>query len=327
MLSTASSTVPLRPSVMQRLQESFPPHLLAQKLNNRGVQSIEDGRYDRAISTLVRALKLSEQVADEAACPCRHCTLESSMAVNQTVPRVMQCSPTTLKKKTFKSELDGSDHGKGGYIYRKPIRVSPKSMQEGHSMGVTLSLIVIFNLALAHHLSSLERRCATLSQAATAARKLRKSLQLYELAYQLQLEGRHDINNLRFTMIVANNLSEIHRYYKNYAKHELCLQHLLSTIMYLVDCRVPHRFSRIGWFLSQHYQFNLAKELRKSSVVVWLQQHSRETISVVTPIRATSQRTVISKNFSATTTRMLISTCLRLNSSRLQTNNHIIVKD
>jgi len=41
--------------------------------------------------------------------------------------------------------------------------------------------------------------------------------------------------SLRFTMIVSNNLGEIHRLAGNKQKHTMCLHHLLSAIMYMVD--------------------------------------------------------------------------------------------
>ena len=36
-------------------------------------------------------------------------------------------------------------------------------------------------------------------------------------------------------MIISNNLGEIHHATGNKGKHTLCLQHLLSAIMYVVD--------------------------------------------------------------------------------------------
>ena len=73
---------------------------------------------------------------------------------------------------------------------------------------------------------------------------LKKALQLYELAYQLHIDSTSDehyfnsdnerIGTLMFTMIISNNLGEIHRVVRNERKHKLCLQHLLSTIMYMV---------------------------------------------------------------------------------------------
>jgi hypothetical protein len=114
-------------------------------------------------------------------------------------------------------------------------------------MGVTLSLIVILNLALAHHLKGLATTCDDNDDDGddeVDAALLKKALRLYELAYQLHIDSTSDeryfhseterIGTLVFTMIVSNNLGEIHRVARNDRKHKLCLQHLLSTIMYMV---------------------------------------------------------------------------------------------
>jgi hypothetical protein len=95
---------------------------------------------------------------------------------------------------------------------------------------VTLSLIIILNLAMAHHVSAME-------QQQSCRRRLQKALQLYELAHQLQLE--ENVRSPRATMIVANNVGEIHRAVENHSKHAMCLQHLLSTMMFMIDCQLP----------------------------------------------------------------------------------------
>lgn len=119
----------------------------------------------------------------------------------------------------------------GGYVYKQPIRVSPQTMEEGHSMGVVLPLILTFNLALAHHLDAIE--CDEIDRS-----KLQRVLRLYELAYRWQVEEQDvQSESLRFTMVIANNLGEIHRVVSNHEKHQKCLEHLLSTLMFLVDCR------------------------------------------------------------------------------------------
>jgi hypothetical protein len=144
--------------------------------------------------------------------------------------------------------LDEQEH----YLFRKPIRVSSVSISNGHTMGCTLSLIIILNLALAHHLYG------TGSGGKPSPSLLKKALQLYELSYQLHLDNEQQqeqqeeeqqqephrcetdqdrVGLLLFTMIISNNLGEIHRVVRNDRKHRLCLQHLLSTIMYMVDGR------------------------------------------------------------------------------------------
>ena len=132
-----------------------------------------------------------------------------------------------------------------GFVYRRPLLVNQHSIDMGHYMGVTLSLIIMFNTALAHHLKAIHTPAYDIKNRFAA---LQQALQLYELAYQLHADyiekhpfcnndnnSNYDQNlvNLRLTMLVMNNLSEIHRIAGNSTKHELCLQHLLSSMMYM----------------------------------------------------------------------------------------------
>ena len=71
-------------------------------------------------------------------------------------------------------------------------------------MGLTLPLVI--NLAtwrLVHHLSAI-------SEEVLNRRKLGKVLQLYELAYRWQMESEEDeqVECIRFTLIISNNLGE-----------------------------------------------------------------------------------------------------------------------
>merc|ERR1712146_639104 len=51
---------------------------------------------------------------------------------------------------------------------------------------------------------------------------------------QEEQERRH-ANTLRLSMIVLNNLSEIHRVVGNPSKYRLCMDRLLSSILYVTD--------------------------------------------------------------------------------------------
>ena len=280
---------------------------------------IELGQYDRAIASLANALRLSELHSDdrmEDACLCQDCTLDGciSYSENNTPPCVVTSVPTTTTTTTTasSSSLPSSstasnsstplstsqghfwkpptrtcsqddDEDDRGSIYQRPIRINPRCILEGHFMGSTLFLIVIFNLALAHHLSAVT--AVAISEEARRA-KLANTLKLYELANSWLL--RHSNNNcrsseqeeeedyeedyeeededtilsvsssdsdddfeqeqgehqhqpyqpyhsIRFNMIIWNNLSHIHRSISDHEKHQRYLQHLLSTVMLVVD--------------------------------------------------------------------------------------------
>merc|ERR1719491_2680129 len=44
----------------------------------------------------------------------------------------------------------------GGFVYQRLLRIDEQSIIENHYMGSTLSLIIIFNLALTHHLMGID---------------------------------------------------------------------------------------------------------------------------------------------------------------------------
>jgi hypothetical protein len=196
-------------------------HRLAQKLNNTAALCIETGQYDRGISCLVEALQLSDQQSvpphyfwndhSMVVCQCRHCSLDECIVFSERTPLQMQHSSSSSTKslaeetETDKEEQhDDPSSSSSGYVHRRPIRITPQCTQEGHYMGVTLSLIITFNLALAHHLSALKTFCWNVdgNNKNNTAKDLRKSntykqtfqkiLHLYELAYRWQIELEED---------------------------------------------------------------------------------------------------------------------------------------
>lgn len=221
-------------------RNALPPMLLAKKLNNRAVFCIQAGHYNRAVNNLVKALKLTEQRADdEIGCTCRHCSLEACVSYSQKRGQIFDDLSTASKFNSDKS-LNQDESSSSGYVHRQPILITSQAIQEDHTMGLTLPLIITFNLALVHHLSAI-------SEEVLNRRKLGKVLQLYELAYRWQMESEEDeqVECIRFTLIISNNLGEIHRVVSNRIKYERCLQHVLSTLMFMVDCRIIDSESRL----------------------------------------------------------------------------------
>lgn len=203
--------------------------LLAQALNEEGAFCIEVGNYDAAIATLTRAFHNAEECISVensfAPCgPCAYCSLEECMAYSD---RYYSYRAFENKEHLLQVSSNSCDEG---FIYQNPIRIIPEGPKHGHRMGMTLPLIVVFNLALAQHLKAIQEKEIT-------KERLQKVMQLYETAYRWQREerGASQLSSLRFTMVISNNLGEIHRAVNNHTKHQLCLQHLLSIMMFAVD--------------------------------------------------------------------------------------------
>jgi tetratricopeptide (TPR) repeat protein len=219
--------------------KAYKPSLMAQLLNDEAALLIQQGNCEQAITHLIKALRLYEEVADSyEACTCHHCRLESCIARSKRTP-MQEDSLCGL----CHDELEDI-HGMpnlGGYIYSQPIFCAPTFSHEGHHPGVTLMMIIIFNLALAHHLVSILPSqhsrffpfSSSKSDLQARQKCLSKALQLYELFYQLQMERQ--IFSTQAMLAVANNVGEIHRFVGNQDKYELCLQHLMSCIMLVVE--------------------------------------------------------------------------------------------
>lgn len=218
----------------------------ARELNEQGAFCIDIGRYDRAIEVLIDALEVSEStnLDSSVACRCGSCSLDSCMQYSHDYAQMIDCKPSNSKA----CSTDGGI-AVGGFMYRQPIRIPPGAVEGGHIMGMTLPMILTFNLALAYHLNAIATGSLTRnSNNANCRSHLEKILQLYELAYRWHVEEENQLakergspfvslSGILFTMVVANNLAQIHFAVNNITKYYLCLQHLLSTMMFLVDCQ------------------------------------------------------------------------------------------
>lgn len=149
---------------------------------------------------------------------------------------------------------DETTSGEEAFIYRRPLRVSKKCIDQCHYMGTALSFVVLFNIALAYQLKAIEV-LPFMRNPENRVAALQQPLKLYELAYQMHLEcqessrsdakatqetggttnNRADHNhvNLRFMMLITNNISQIHKLAGNDTKHMQCLGHLLKALMYM----------------------------------------------------------------------------------------------
>ncbi len=269
--------------------EVYPPHLLAQEINNRASFLLMTRNYGESIVLLTKALKLTQKEEMTQSCSCKSCCLESSVNMQED----QYCSLLNREREEYCNDQNRNEdegfrqsscqrnddehiemkhnyHGycakyqqeqdclpmniesQDGFVYRKPLLIPRICIEEGHYMGKATSLIILYNLALAHHLKALTMNdCGSDRK----IKVLEKSLKLYELTYQLQSEHNDEalkqpkslyhpeecneqrvaVASIRFTMIISNNLGQIHRLAGNSKKHLMCLQHLLSTIMYMVD--------------------------------------------------------------------------------------------
>ena len=212
-------------------------YVYAQKLNNNAALCIECGQYDRAESTLTKALRLSKahiQKTKIKVCKCYHCTLDGCIIFSEDSQRALNVRATgrgtldasTVSKQHPTSSSCSSDIShRDCYIYKKAIRVPCLKICDGHNMGPVLSLIIAFNLGLTRHLRAMEEGGHEAANTDSHKRTfLEKSLRLYEVAYKClkqrysgsdnngySNEAIDDYSCLQFKIILFNNLCHAHR--------------------------------------------------------------------------------------------------------------------
>ncbi len=229
----------------------------------------------KIISALHRQTDYGSAAARErSGCICCNCSIEGCISYSESIPcnllggttqsQSRMESTDRSKKRRLSSSQSKPDHslfekhpwrkeqemdlestsGPAGFsLYHRALQVPPTSNLDCNAIGSTLSLLIIFNLALAHHKMAL---------ASTEEDKridlLQKTLKFYELADScistrhknrecaLSIEARHRLANAgRLEMILCNNASQVYRSLNNDTKCQEFLERLTSCLMLVVD--------------------------------------------------------------------------------------------
>mmetsp|Transcript_3651 Transcript_3651/g.10322 ORF Transcript_3651/g.10322 Transcript_3651/m.10322 type:complete len:346 (+) Transcript_3651:909-1946(+) len=117
-------------------------------------------------------------------------------------------------------------------VFRDPIVVHGGDRPPVHLDVETcedLSYAVIYNLAVAHHLKSEE------VTGSLRTIYLHKTLSLYEYSHQLIRKQHLTLVPAVHSMALANNVGHIHQALGHPDKTELCMQHILSIVVCLID--------------------------------------------------------------------------------------------
>jgi tetratricopeptide (TPR) repeat protein len=193
-------------------------------LNNHAAGLIRDGKFEIAIVILTKALRCARNIMSNCdgkvhqRIPKEETTLDSCM---------VRTRPETDDKSHSEMDIDKQDSGY--YIYRTPMQVPSTMKSSSYEEQVILSVTIMFNLALAHHLSFLDEGFEH------PRSRIRKAIKLYEYAYTMQRDERL-ISNAFFTMATLNNVGQIYQTMKASDLAEKCFQQLLATLMFVVDC-------------------------------------------------------------------------------------------
>jgi tetratricopeptide (TPR) repeat protein len=193
--------------------------------NNASASLIAAGKYKTAIQELSLALKTYKQVmieADDNPQPVKTSLLDQWMLQSLAI--------ADCRKACHVHDDNEQDYM---YMYRQAIHIPLEHIVEQtyQESAIACSSAIIFNLALAHHLSALV-------SAKHLSNMLHTAATLYQLAGDLQRDDAQlENNNVLFTMAAMNNLGVIYHLLEDHETATKFFQQLLTTLMLLVDCR------------------------------------------------------------------------------------------
>ena len=187
------------------------------QMNNYGADLIGESRFTEAIQVLKTALHAvqAEMTDDTHRAP----SLNTPITPNQT----SNCPNTNESQLRF-GEQDLRD---GVYVYCHAIRADSFSTQhhgDKDQAFCTLSVKIVFNMALAHHLAALS------ADNEKSAFKFQGALKLYELGFQMQLQSGL-LLEMKYVMAILNNCAHVYKAMNKLAKAKQFYKHMLSSLL------------------------------------------------------------------------------------------------
>eukprot|EP00526_Cylindrotheca_closterium_P015164 CAMPEP_0113636252 /NCGR_PEP_ID=MMETSP0017_2-20120614/18923_1 /TAXON_ID=2856 /ORGANISM="Cylindrotheca closterium" /LENGTH=251 /DNA_ID=CAMNT_0000547119 /DNA_START=66 /DNA_END=821 /DNA_ORIENTATION=- /assembly_acc=CAM_ASM_000147 len=198
--------------------------------NNSAVTMLENGDFEPAISTFARALNLARTIMTKNQERAKAKAL-AAVSFDQCMERSRMNRLRSVKNQ-HESEKCHRKDGSQAFMYNTAMQVRysdlPPTTFESH---VFMSVVLVFNAALAYEMAGDQ----LLQEGLSNVIFVRKSIKLYRLAYNIYHEETIGASPY-FCMAIVNNLGLLYQENHCVEKADKCFQHLLSTLMFLVDC-------------------------------------------------------------------------------------------
>ena len=188
---------------------------VAIKQNNAAASLIERGRYNEAIKILKALIprfqddfKAQAAQQEEIADSEPHSILLHNL--------ILQSASTMMDRKGT-----GVDEHEG-FLYDQAVEIPQSRVSALETPSAAVSIILLFNLALALHLKAIAATKESHNTRAMSDRCFASSMSLYRVVAALNGSNR------LLSMIVLNNVAMIHQKYKEKEKAQECFHRLLA---------------------------------------------------------------------------------------------------
>jgi tetratricopeptide (TPR) repeat protein len=219
--------------------------------NNAGASQVVSGLYADAVTSFTKSLKLvkaalANHVVNMQQDSCaqsphqRNTSAQATASQRPAVIMVQERVPGACSDLMIPYVLHGESNVLNG-LFVSPLFLSDSNIYDEYEPTVEASVAIVYNLALATHLSALCVDCSehsvpvVSSEQTSAVSTLEQAVALYELAYTVQMNEEAELS-VEYGMAILNNLGHIHRLLGDEEKASKCFRHLLSTIVFLQSC-------------------------------------------------------------------------------------------
>ena len=193
---------------------------------NDSALHIASGDYDKAIDTLTESLSSLKQALEEASDELRP-SLSSGGNMDLEFLEVPNC-PSSFVVHADEKGGDNNDDNNIMFVYQNPIVARWTIISIDHYDQ--LSYAAMYNLALAYHLKYVDDDGDNNKDKSY----LVKARCLYEYSHSALVNQNVGVPPIHLVAL-TNNLGHCNARLGNHEKADACLNHLLTTLMYLVE--------------------------------------------------------------------------------------------
>lgn len=198
---------------------------LATELNNEGICYLRIEMFDEAVNSFSRGLNLLKQTISQMA-DNDHSSDEfesESESISCSFVKLDLAQPTKRMSKEVKDHINRQSKS----VFTNPMYIHTKiNAVLNFRSFVSKSFVLIYNLALSHHMN------ARSDLSPSAKSKYIKAAALYEIAFSIQENEGIRLSFLQ-TMAIFNNLGQVNTALCDESKANYFFQNLLSTLIYL----------------------------------------------------------------------------------------------
>jgi tetratricopeptide (TPR) repeat protein len=191
------------------------------EMNNQAALLMENGLYKEAIEVLDNTLEtMREILGNDGQEALEHTSSAKDRPLFQD-----SIGQPPRKPLTPVVNFESNDED---FIYRSPIRATELPEEDGDEDfdEFNMSVVIIFNMALSHHLRAIQGRKDNKT-------RLRKALKLYELSFFMQMKGEGQLSTTQVLALV-NNCGQIYKQLDRQRKANKFFQHMLSALMAMI---------------------------------------------------------------------------------------------